>query len=123
MFPSLVVSAFSGNCSLRTASTIFRVFDKNPFGYRSLSPRTSDYMASEDGSRTVPARCAAPVTSAESEVIAIFGNKDLADFEDAAKRTLEFAALPADAQSEKQQSEFPAGVPRPHVTRNSLGCE
>ena len=51
-------------------------------------------------------------------VLAIFGNKELGDFEDAAKRTLEFAALPADAQSEKQQSEFPAGVPRPHVTRN-----
>ena len=85
---------------------------------RSLSPRTSDYMASEDGLRTVPARCAASVTSAESEVLAIFGNKELANFEDAAKRTLEFAALPADAQSEKQQSEFPAGVPRPHVTRN-----
>ena len=75
------LSASSGRCGLRTASTIFCVFDENPFGNRSLSPRTSDYMASEDGLRTVPARCAAPVTSAESEVLAIFGNKDLADFD------------------------------------------
>ena len=49
--------------------------------------------------------------------MAIFENKALADFEDC-PRTLEFAALAAEAQSEKQQSEFPAGIPRPHVTRN-----
>ena len=74
-------------------------------------------MASEDGFRPAPARCAASVTTAESEITAIFENKALADFEDC-PRTLEFAALPAEAQSEKQQSEFPAGIPRPHVTRN-----
>ena len=94
-----------------------RVFDKNPFT-RKLSPRTGDYMASEDGLRTAPARCATPVTTAESEILALFKDKDLAAFEDCANRTLESIALAADTQSEKQQSEFPAGVPRPHVTRN-----
>ena len=52
-----VVSAFSGKCGLRTASTIFCVFDKNPFGYRSLSPRTSDYSPDTGCERvTQPAR-------------------------------------------------------------------
>ena len=68
-----------------------RVFDKNPFT-RKLSPRTGEYMASEDGLRTAPARCATPVTTAESEILALFKDKDLAAFEDCANRTLESTA-------------------------------
>ena len=114
------VSLFGRLCLFRQVWSPDRVdalcpFDKNPFSTRKASPRTGDYMASEDGPRTAPARCATPVTTAESAILALFEDKTLADFEDSAKGTLEFAALPADTQSERQQSEFPAGVPRPHV--------
>ena len=42
---------------------------------------------------TAPARCATPVTTAESEILALFENKALAAFEDCANK--EYCSAPA----------------------------